>query len=266
MVQLGQLRQASGVEDDDVDDNSEADDAEELIYPNSYKDDAASVITRLAPSSGLQTPNGPLLRACDPRPRRLLCVRLRAERDALGSGDELRPRSGLRTWLRHDAPNRHVMASNRAPVLREQMLSPQWESDSAAMDCRGCSRRFMFFLRKVRESTVFDFRFSRVNADTALEPSSFCSAPLPSMRSDPSVTHVRPTAPTSRPMSSSSTRAVPEMFLHPAVSAAQICNSCIAERQLIASLRSRFGGGGTGAEALLRNNGVRGMNDLNGGL
>ncbi|KAE8238150.1 hypothetical protein A4X03_0g8934, partial [Tilletia caries] len=66
-------------------------------------------------------------------------------------------------------------------------------------------------------------------------------------------------------MSSSSTRAVPEMFLHPAVSAAQICNSCIAERQLIASLRSRFGGGGTGAEALLRNNGVRGMNDLNGG-
>ncbi|CAD6927660.1 unnamed protein product [Tilletia controversa] len=73
MVQLGQLRQASGVEDDDVDDDSEADDDEELIYPK------ASVITRLAPSSGLQTPNGPLLRACDPRPRRLLCVRLWAE-------------------------------------------------------------------------------------------------------------------------------------------------------------------------------------------
>ncbi|CAD6981024.1 unnamed protein product [Tilletia controversa] len=59
-------------------------------------------------------------------------------------------------------------------------------------------------------------------------------------------------------MSSSSTRAVPEMFLHQAVSAAQICNSCIAERQLIASLRSRFGGGGTDSEALLRNNGVSG--------
>ncbi|CAD6914618.1 unnamed protein product [Tilletia controversa] len=116
MVQLGQLRQASGVEDDDVDDNSEVDDAEDLIYPNSYKDDAASVITRLAPSSGLQTPNGPLLRACDPRPRRLLRVRLRSERDALGSGDECGRAPGLRPGLQHassrvpthDAANRHV--------------------------------------------------------------------------------------------------------------------------------------------------------------
>ncbi|CAD6907678.1 unnamed protein product [Tilletia controversa] len=244
MVQLGQLRQASGVEDDDADDDSEADDDEEFIYPNSYKDDAASVITRLAPSSGLQTPNGPLLRPA-------ILDRVASSASVFGPNVTPSEAGTSAAALRsadlaaarefrvptHDAPNRHVMASNRAPVLREQMLSPQWESDSAATECRGCSRRFTFFLRKHHCR-----RCGRIFCDACSSHRAHLSAQ--ELVVDP---------------------AVPEMFLHEAVSAARICNSCNAERQLPASLRSRFGGGGTGAEALLRNNGVRGMIDLNGG-
>ncbi|CAD6892523.1 unnamed protein product [Tilletia laevis] len=130
------------------------------------------------------------------------------------------------------------MASNRAPVLREQMLSPQRESDSATTECRGCSRRFVFFLRK-----HYCRRCSRIFCDACSSHRAYLSAQ--ELVVDP---------------------AVPVMFLHEAVSAARICNSCNAERQLPASLRFRFGRGGTGAEALLWNTGVRGMNDLNGGL
>ncbi|KAE8214914.1 hypothetical protein CF327_g1742 [Tilletia walkeri] len=245
MVQLGQLRQASGAEDESNDDDSEADDDEEFIYPNSYKDDTASVITRMAPSNSLQTPNGPLLRPA-------ILDRVASSASVFGPNVTPSEAGTSAAALRsadlaaarefrvptHDAPNRHVMEVNRAPVLREQMLTPQWESDSVVSDCRGCSRRFTFFLRKHHCR-----RCGRI----------FCDA-CSSHRA-----HLSPQELVVDP-------AIPEMFLHEAASAARICNSCNAERQLPASLRSRFGGGGTGAEALLRNGvGVRGMIDLNAG-
>ncbi len=45
-LQLGQLRQAAGLDEDEDEDAAEDDD-DEFIYPNSYKDDGASVFTRM---------------------------------------------------------------------------------------------------------------------------------------------------------------------------------------------------------------------------
>ncbi|KAL9936202.1 hypothetical protein V8E36_005044 [Tilletia maclaganii] len=238
MVQLGQLRQATGADEDGEDNDSEADDEEEFIYPNSYKDEAASVITRIAPGGTFFAPSPSTSSSFVPRPAILDRVASSASvfgpnvtpseagtsAAALRSADLAAARD-FRVPT-HEAPNRHVREANRAPVLREQNLTPVWESDSAATECRGCSRRFTFFLRKHHCR-----RCGRIFCDS-------CSSHR---------AHLSPQELIVDP-------AVPEMFLHEAVSAARICNSCNAERQLPANLRSRFGSAGTaGAEALLRN-------------
>ncbi|KAK0532640.1 hypothetical protein OC834_002535 [Tilletia horrida] len=254
MVQLGQMRQASGIEDEDEDDDSEADDDEEFIYPNSYKDDAASVITRLAPSSssGFLYPGSSAATAAASSLRPAILDRVASSASVFGPNVTPSEAGTSAAALRsadlaaarefrvptHDAPNRHVMQANRAPVLREQNLTPQWESDAAAAECRGCSRRFTFFLRKHHCR-----RCGRI----------FCDA-CSSHRA-----HLSPQELVVDP-------AIPEMFLHEAVSAARICNSCNAERQLPANLRSRFGGGGTGAEAALLRNGGGAGPGRNGGV
>ncbi|KAK0550312.1 hypothetical protein OC846_003022 [Tilletia horrida] len=260
MVQLGQLRQATGADEDDDDEDSDIDPDEEFIYPNSYKDEAASVITRIAPTGS----GGGLLTPTALRPAILDRVASSASvfgpnvtpseagtsAAALRSADLAASRE-FRVPT-HDAPNRHVREVNRAPVLREQVLTPQWENDADAAECRGCSRRFTFFLRKHHCR-----RCGRIFCDA-------CSTHR---------AHLSPQELVVDP-------AIPEMYLHEAVSAARICNSCNAERQLPPSLRSRWGGAGAGAnsaggaaEALLRNGNYAGGNaarsgtiDLNGGI
>lgn len=147
-VQLGQLRQAAGL--DEEDDEGAEDDDDEFIYPNSYKDDGASVFTRLVngedtsgtlsrPSiSQRQSSAASLLRSSVAPSEAGTSIAAARSADLAASRDFRVPTN--------EAPNKITMRSG--PTMREQNLQPQWERDEEASDCRGCGRRFTFFLRK----------------------------------------------------------------------------------------------------------------------
>ncbi|PWN18880.1 hypothetical protein BCV69DRAFT_251674 [Microstroma glucosiphilum] len=125
-LRLGQLRQAASSEDDA---ESEDDDEEGFIYPNSFKD-TQSVITRIdgpAPSAtetvtGLRPPSR---RVAD-----------------LARASEFRVPT-------NETPQSHQPFSSRPhTVLQPTSLAPTWEPDVNAPVCRLCSKRFTFFTRK----------------------------------------------------------------------------------------------------------------------
>ena len=147
-LQLGQLRQAAGLDDDDDEDAADDDD-DEFIYPNSYKDDGASVFTRLVngetsgtlsrpPLSQRQSSTASLLRG-SVAPSEAGASRAAARSADLAANREFRVPT-------NETPNNATL--RRGPAMREQNLQPQWERDEEARDCRGCGRYFTFFLRK----------------------------------------------------------------------------------------------------------------------
>lgn len=147
-LQLGQLRQAAGL-DEHEDAEAADDDDDEFIYPNSYKDDAASVFTRLVNGETAGTLSRPPISQRQSSAASLLRsnfapseagTSLAAARSAdLAANCEFRVPT-------NEAPNK--VALRRGPAMREQHLQPQWERDEEARDCRGCGRHFTFFLRK----------------------------------------------------------------------------------------------------------------------
>ncbi|CDU26081.1 uncharacterized protein SPSC_06248 [Sporisorium scitamineum] len=147
-LQLGQLREATGL-DGDEDEDAADDDDDEFIYPNSYKDDGASVFTRLvnAETSGtLSRPNisqrqssaASLLRSSVAPSEAGTSIAAARSAD-LAANREFRVPT-------NEAPNKVTL--RRGPAMREQNLQPQWQRDEEARDCLGCGRHFTFFLRK----------------------------------------------------------------------------------------------------------------------
>lgn len=206
-LQLGQFKQAAGLEQGSDDEDDEEDD-DEFIYPNSYKDDGQSIITRLGPS----TPTGvPQRQSSTPSVYGTVApseagTSLGAARSAdLANATEFRVPT-------HEVPNRPNMGQ-RNPSLREQVLLPQWEHDADATECRGCGRRFTFFLRKHHCR-----RCGRIYCDA-------CSCHRAHLTASELV--IDP--------------GVPEMLLSESSGPSRICNRCDAERQLPEALRSRQG-------------------------
>ncbi|SNX85550.1 uncharacterized protein MEPE_04259 [Melanopsichium pennsylvanicum] len=211
-LQLGQLRQAAGL-DVDEDEDAADDDDDEFIYPNSYKDDGASVFTRMVngetsgtisrpPISQRQSSAASLLRGVAPSEAG---TSLAAARSAdLAANREFRVPT-------NEAPNKVTL--RRGPVMREQNLQPQWERDEEARDCRGCGRHFTFFLRKHHCR-----RCGRIFCDS-------CSSKRAQLRIaeivvDPSL---------------------PGMAASEAIAPTRVCNGCHAELQLPPQLQNRRG-------------------------
>ncbi|EST04724.2 FYVE zinc finger [Kalmanozyma brasiliensis GHG001] len=147
-LQLGQLREATGLDEDEDEDAADEDD-DEFIYPNSYKDDGASVFTRLVNGETSGTLSRPPISQRHSSAATLLRnsvapseagTSLAAARSAdLAANREFRVPT-------NEAPNKVTLRTG--PAMREQNLQPQWERDEEARDCRGCGRHFTFFLRK----------------------------------------------------------------------------------------------------------------------
>lgn len=196
-LQLGQLRQSAGL-DESSDDEDEDEDAE-FIYPNSYKDDGQSVITRIG------TPSVTTSGIVPPRQRSAPSeagTSVGATRSAdLANAREFRVPT-------NDMPNRqgHQVAHG----LREQNLLPMWENDGDVGQCRSCNRRFTFFLRKHHCR-----RCGRIYCDA-------CSSHRAHLSADELV--IDP--------------GVPEMMLMEASGPTRICDPCDAERRLPSALRN----------------------------
>ena len=171
-VQLGQLRQAAEFDagsDDEVSDYGEDDDEEEFIYPNSYKDDGASVFTRIAPRTSSVPAAAGSSSALQVRP----AIPQRQSSSASVFGAVVAPSEAgtsaaalrsadLAASREFRVPTRETSTvssfATNGPRLIEQRLQPQWESDFDVKECRGCSRKFTFFLRKVRFRRVLSER------------------------------------------------------------------------------------------------------------
>ncbi|SPO27469.1 uncharacterized protein UTRI_10586 [Ustilago trichophora] len=217
-LQLGQLRQAAGL-DEDEDEDAADDDDDEFIYPNSYKDDGASVFTRLVngetsgaisrpPISQRQSSAASLLRN-NVVPSEAGTSLAAARSADLAANREFRVPT-------NEAPNKVTL--RRGPAMREQNLQPQWERDEEARDCRGCGRHFTFFLRKHHCR-----RCGRIFCDS-------CSSKRAQLRLaeivvDPSL---------------------PGMAASEALAPTRVCNGCHAELQLPPQLQNM-----RGAEAMM---------------
>ncbi|EPQ28819.1 uncharacterized protein PFL1_03622 [Pseudozyma flocculosa PF-1] len=224
-VQLGQLREAAGL-DDDEDDLSDIDE-DDFIYPNSYKDDGASVFTRLPAAITDPATPGPSTTATSrpsiPQRHSSAGSFLRGgvapseAGTALGAARsaDLAASRDFRVPT-NEAPNKVLYG--REPIWREQNLQPQWERDEQASDCRGCGRRFTFFLRKHHCR-----RCGKIFCDSCSSHRAALS--VQELVVDPSL---------------------PGMALSESAGAARICNSCHAERQLPPSLQNL-----RGADALM---------------
>jgi hypothetical protein len=198
--QLGHLRRAAGLEEDSEDEDDE--DAE-FIYPNSYKDDGQSVITRIGTPS--VTTDGivpPRIRSTPSEAGTSMAATRTAD---LANATEFRVPT-------NEVPNR-PMQSNHQHGLQERSLLPTWEHDGDVLQCRGCNRKFTFFLRKHHCR-----RCGRIYCDgcsshrTQLSPNEIVI--------DPSV---------------------PEMMMLEASWPARVCDSCDAESRLPSSLRNPRG-------------------------
>jgi hypothetical protein len=202
-LQLGQLRQAIGIEEEGSED--EDSDAEEFIYPNSYKDDGQSVITRI----GLNQTSSAAVRPGPP-------VRVGSSASAFGAAApseagvsfaamrsaDLAAASEFRVPT-HEVPNRFSQPVGAA-TLREQNLVPTWQSDDTASECPDCQRRFTFFVRKhhcrrcgqIRCDRCSSHRVHLSAAELVIDP------------------------------------AMPEMLITESSGPTRICNACNADRQL----------------------------------
>lgn len=207
-LQLGQLRQASGLNGDEDDDDDTDDDDDDFIYPNSFKD-TQSVITRIAGlgGSGASTAPRPGI-----GPRQASAASVFGD-FASTSGANTRSQDLARaTEFRvptHDAPNPASVAHSGS-ILQQTSLIPTWEDDNDARECRGCSRKFTFFNRKHHCR-----RCGRIFCAD-------CSSQRAHLSADELV--IDP--------------AMPEMLLSESMGASRICASCHAERQLPPALRT----------------------------
>lgn len=212
-LRLGQLRQSASTADDA---ESEDDDEDGFIYPNSFKD-TQSVITRIdgtSPSvAGTVTASRPP------------SVRHQSSSSASISGDrtagatsaaqrrvaDLARASEFRVPT-NETPQPHQPFSSRPhTVLQPTSLAPTWEPDVNAPVCRLCSKRFTFFTRK--------HHCRRCGRIFCAE----CSAYRAQLSADELV--IDP--------------AQPELFLGESMGGlSRICGTCDAERQLPEALRS----------------------------
>lgn len=209
-LQLGQLRQAAGL-DEDEDEDAADDDDDEFIYPNSYKDDGASVFTRLVNAETSGTLSRPPLSQRQSSAASMLRssvapseagTSLAAARSAdLAANREFRVPT-------NEAPNKVTL--RRGPAMREQNLQPQWERDEEARDCRGCGRHFTFFLRKHHCR-----RCGRIFCDS-------CSSKRAQLRANDIV--VDPS--------------LPGMAASEVIAPTRVCNGCHAELQLPPQLQN----------------------------
>lgn len=201
VVQLGQLRQAAGLDEEDDEDD---DDDEEFVYPNSYKDDGASVFTRIAPIQA------------DSAGRPALPQRQSSSASAYGAAGvasrvaDLAANRDFRVPTR-EAPNKVSISSS--PTLREQNLHPQWQHDNQVSECLGCGRRFTFFVRKHHCR-----RCGRIFCDPCSSKKAHLSAQ--DLVVDPSL---------------------PNMAAVESLGPTRICNNCHAEMQLPPQLQSLRG-------------------------
>ncbi|TKY86131.1 hypothetical protein EX895_004956 [Sporisorium graminicola] len=147
-LQLGQLREATGL-DEDEDEDAADDDDDEFIYPNSYKDDGASVFTRLVNAETSGTLSRPPISQRQSSAASLLRNSVAASEAgtslAAARSADLAANREFRVPT-NEAPNKVTL--RRGPAMREQNLQPQWQRDEEARDCLGCGRHFTFFLRK----------------------------------------------------------------------------------------------------------------------
>ncbi|KAJ1023485.1 hypothetical protein NDA16_003102 [Ustilago loliicola] len=226
-LQLGQLRQAAGL-DEDEDEDAADDDEDEFIYPNSYKDDGASVFTRLVnaetsgtlsrpPISQRQSSAASLLRS-SVAPSEAGTSFAAARSADLAANREFRVPT-------NEAPNKVTL--RRGPAMREQNLQPQWERDEEARDCRGCGRHFTFFLRKHHCR-----RCGRIFCDS-------CSSKRAQLRLSDIV--VDPS--------------LPGMAASEAIAPTRVCNGCHAELQLPPQLQNMRGSEAVVAASRVRSGG-----------
>ncbi|MCO5589984.1 hypothetical protein L7F22_043953 [Adiantum nelumboides] len=219
-VQIGQLRQAAGLdeESEDSDDDSDA----EFIYPNSYRDDGQSVITRIG-GGPFATTSGVVPDRPSPALRQSSTASVFGERAApseagtsLGAirSADLAAASEFRVPT-NEQHQRHLTGNtNGARQLREQSMIPIWEDDAEASTCRGCNRKFTFFLRKHHCR-----RCGRIFCDA-------CSTHRAKLTPEELI--IDP--------------GMPEMILTESNGPSRICDGCDAERRLPSSLRnSPFG-------------------------
>lgn len=234
-----------------TDPSDEDEDEEEFIYPGSFRDDGTSVITRLTRAPVPPRPAIPQRHSSTASVAASIFGATAAPSEYGGyapsvvSGPSRSADLAASTEFRvpmNEAPNKAPLAG-RGPVLRPHHLQPQWERDEDVQECRGCSRRFTFFLRKVRlnqPSSVIRYlkltlcfrsatqhhcrRCGRIYCDS-------CSSRRAQLGEDELI--VDPS--------------MPEMFAMEALGHSRICNACDAERQLPPVLRNP-----RGAEALLR--------------
>ncbi|PWN33927.1 uncharacterized protein FA14DRAFT_66560 [Meira miltonrushii] len=215
-VQMGQLRQAAGLdeESEDSDDDSDA----EFIYPNSYRDDGQSVITRIG-GGPFATTSGVVPDRPSPALRQSSTASVFGERAApseagtsLGAirSADLAAASEFRVPT-NEQHQRHLTGNtNGARQLREQSLIPVWEDDAEASTCRGCNRKFTFFLRKHHCR-----RCGRIFCDA-------CSTHRAKLTPEELI--IDP--------------GLPEMLLTESNGPSRICDGCDAERRLPSSLRN----------------------------
>ncbi|UZJ52410.1 hypothetical protein CBS101457_001730 [Exobasidium rhododendri] len=202
-LQVGQLKQAAGLQEgSEEEDDDDDDDDDEFIYPNSYKDDGQSVITRIGTPS--VTNNGIV-----PPRQRSTPSEAGTSMGAIRSADLANARD-FRVPT-NEVPNRPIINAHRG--LREQVLLPSWETDGDVVQCRDCSRKFTFFLRKHHCR-----RCGRIYCDACSNHRAILSPD--ELVIDPSL---------------------PEMLFLESSGPTRICNSCDAELQLPSSLRNARG-------------------------
>lgn len=214
-LRLGQLRQTIGLDEDSEEEDDDED--EEFIYPNSYKDDGQSVVTRIGgpfpTSAGVVPgrPNAPQRQSSSASAygERATATETGSSLGAIRSADLANARE-FRVPT-HEVPNRPAMSANSPGAdgpgtgrLREQSLLPTWESDGDATACRGCGRKFTFFVRKHHCR-----RCGRIYCDA-------CSTHRAHLAPDELV--IDP--------------GVPEMLLLESSGPSRICDTCDAERRL----------------------------------
>lgn len=211
VTQLGQLRQTAGLDEESEDEDED----EEFIYPNSYKDDGQSVVTRIG---------GPMTTSSGVAPSRPSAPQ-RHSSSASALGERVAPseHGGSLGAIRsadlanaqefrvptHEVPTRPSV-SPAIHHLREQNLVPTWERDHDAPTCRGCSRKFTFFIRKHHCR-----RCGRIFCDS-------CSSQRAQLSPDELIIDPE----------------MPEMLLVESAGPSRICDPCEAERRLPEGLRN----------------------------
>ncbi|CAO1614422.1 unnamed protein product [Parajaminaea phylloscopi] len=212
-VQLGQLRQAAGMQDGGEEDSEDEED-EEFIYPNSFKD-TQSVITRIERANDTVRP------ALGQRHSSIASV-FNAEGAPAATTNhrsaDLARASEFRVPT-NETPQTMAISA-RGSSLQEATLLPTWERDEDVRDCRGCGRKFTFFTRKHHCR-----RCGRIYCAECSSHRDHLSAE--ELIIDPGV---------------------PEMFITETTGGpSRICGACHAERQLTPALRTP-----RGADQMLR--------------